>query len=90
LILVLTVSCVRTHEKLFTAYQLCKDKEEFRDPEDARDEHDTCLLFLDEELTNSAGCLKRCTNYCPTKDMKYTDSWTDFTGCHCYCQLDLS
>ena len=85
----LLVSCVKTHETLFTALDECKEKKHLDDPEEVRDEYDNCLLFTDDMLKSEEGCRKKCLDYCDYKDMNYEDMWTDFTGCHCYCKLKI-
>jgi len=87
-ILILT-SCIRTHEKLITAVDECRSKEDLNDMQDARDEYDTCMLFTDEELKTTDGCLARCKTYCEKKAMNYDNIWIDFGGCRCSCKLRL-
>lgn len=84
-LLLLLPACTETHEKHFTAEELCKDKKKYDDPDDLRDEYDQCILFKEENLRNDNKCEDRCKNYCGDEDMKFRKSRTDFSGCYCTC-----
>jgi hypothetical protein len=82
--------CVKTTEKLFTAVDECAPLKEQNDPEDMRDKYDSCLMFTDEELKEPRVCEKKCRAWCEKEFQIFEDTWIDFTGCHCYCKLDVS
>lgn len=81
----LLTACTKTHEKDFTAEEICRDKKKFDDPDDLRDEYDQCLIFKEENLRDNDKCQNRCEDYCSKRDMNLRNSYTDFSGCHCVC-----
>lgn len=89
LFLLVISACVKTHDKLLTAHELCQQLKHLDDPDEFRDPYDNCLLFTDEELKSQEGCLARCEGYCGDLRMLYQDMWIDFAGCHCYCKVKL-
>jgi len=89
IVLLLICSCMKTHERLFTAAEECERKKHLEDPQEMRDPYDNCILFNDEQLKTEEGCTKKCQGYCADIHQNYEDMWIDFTGCHCYCKLKL-
>lgn len=85
LLVFLLTACTKTHEKNFTAEEVCKDKKKFADPDDLRDEYDQCLIFTRENLRDDAKCQEKCKDYCLERNMNLRNSYTDFAGCHCTC-----
>ncbi len=85
----LSVSCVRTEDKLFTAISECKAKEKLNDPNSTGDAYDYCMILTDDELRSADGCRNRCETYCKGRNMLIVNSWTDVSGCRCTCKVNL-
>jgi len=88
-LLLLLCSCVKTQEKLFTAADECKEKLEFSDPAEPKDEYDICVMQNDEVLKDISKCEERCQAYCDRLEMLFEKSYPDFAGCQCICKLKL-
>jgi len=87
ILLLLSSSCTKTIEMIFTAHDDCEALKPVDDSDNFRDEYDNCMLFTEEELGSQEGCTNKCEPYCLDLNMTFKTIRTDFVGCHCYCSV---
>ncbi len=86
--LILLVSC-KSHEYLITPADLCEDLKDEQEPGDIRSEYQRCLDNQRTQLTSRDFCSELCLETCTEDNLTLGNSWTDFSGCHCRCNVKV-